>query len=393
MLNIDTLKCTYTNEQILVILLTRIYFNTQKIEEVRGFIDHEVIDWGVFYGLISVNDIRGFIYHIITVSQLAIDQQIHDTLKKDAMGITLFGSYQADLISHLKTEFEKSGITVIPYKGNTLAARYYTSPFLRESSDIDFLINKDELVQLRNCLYENGYAPRYNVSEHQMGFVMRYQRELSFKAPKNRMGISCSVELQWKLLENYFGQFHQYDFFVQHLQPYNAVDGTTQIGLAPTYDFLAVASHHLIREPLMRFKYLIDLACIVQTSSSQLDWKEINARFKLHNFSAFLWSGMNALEEVIGLQLPLPGNPAVAYHLFTATETRTGREALFRKNKLINLKLSFIEKIKFSLKTRLSLLVPNLNDLSNTNNPAWTIPLIIPVKSLRFLYTYLTKKG
>lgn len=393
MLNPEALKRTYTNEQILVILLTRIYFNTQEIEEVRDFTDHEVIDWGMFYKLISINDIRSFIYNILTVSQIAIDPQIYDTLKKDTMGITLFVSYQAGLLTHLKAEFEKMGIKVIPYKGNTLAARYYKSPFLRESSDIDFLINKDEFLQLRNCLYENGYVSGHNVSAHQMAFIMRFQRELSFKAPKSKMGISCSVELQWKLLDRYFGQFHQYDFFVQHLQSYTAVDGTTQVGLAPTYDFICVASHHLIKEPLMRFKQLIDLACIVQTSSSQLDWKEINTQFKLHNFSAFLWSGMNALEEIIGLQLSVSNTPVVAYHLFTATETRDGREYLFRKNELINLKLSFLKKIKFSLKTRLSLLVPNVKDLAATNAPAWTIPLIIPVKSLRFLYAYLTKKG
>ncbi|WP_165973379.1 nucleotidyltransferase family protein [Pedobacter sp. ok626] len=392
MLNIDTLKGPYTNEQVLVILLTRLYFGTQKIDDIRDFLDNEIVDWNVFYKLISVNDIRGFICEVITISQITIDQETHDRLKKDAMGITLVAANLAGLKNHLMIEFEKLGIKAVPYKGATLATRYYKSPLLRESSDLDFLVNRDEVPQLMKCLYENGYRSKFNISAHQMGFVMRFHRELSFQSPKNRMGISCGVELQWRLLENFFRQFHQHDFFVEYLQSYTAIDGSSHIGLAPTYDFLAVASHHLIREPLLKFKYLIDLACMVQTSSSQLDWEEINLQFKLHNFSGLLNSGMNALAEIVGLQLPVLNTVSPAYHLFSATEIKTGRNVYFRKIKLVNLKQSFLEKIKLSLKAHLSLLIPNLNDLSMTKAPAWTIPLIIPVKSLRFLYLYLTKR-
>lgn len=392
MLNIETLKRTYTEEQVLVILLTRLHFGTQAVEDVRDFLDKEVVDWHLFYKIISDNDIRGFIYDVVTVYQLPIDQQIHNALKKDAMAITLFGSYQADLIEHLENEFGKLGIMAISYKGNTLAARYYKAPLLRESSDIDFLVNKDQALQVRKYLLENGYESRHNVSTHQLGFALRFHREFAFRSPKNKMGITCSVDLQWKLLEGYLGPFHQYDFLSQHLQSYTAFDGATRVGLAPTYDFLCVASHHLIREPLMRFKYLIDLGCIVQTSSGQLDWEEISLHFKRYKFSEFLWSGMKALEDIIGLRLPLSNIPVVAYHLFTATELRSGRKILLRKIRLSNLKRSFPERLKFGLKARSSLLIPNLNDLSMTNAPAWTIPFIIPVKSLRFLYLYITKK-
>jgi hypothetical protein len=392
MLNIDKLKGTYTNEQVLVVLLTRLYFDTQEIEEVRDFMDKESIDWILFYKIISINDIRGFIYDVITVSHISIDQEIHDALKKDAMGINLVASNLVVLKSHLMTEFEKSGIKVVPYKGTTLAKRYYKSPLFRESSDIDFLVRKEDVPQLMECLYENGYKSKFNISAHQMGFVMQFHREISFQSPGNRLGISCSVELQWKLLEDYFGQFHQHDFFVQHLQSYTAIDGTSHVGLAPTYDFLAVASHHLIREPLLKFKNLIDLACMVHTSSSELDWEEICLQFKLYNFSGLLSSGMNALEEIIGLEVPVPDTPARGYHLFRATEIRRGRNVFFKKIKLINLNRPFLEQLKFGLKASLSLLIPNLNDLSRTDAPAWTIPLIIPVKSLRFLYFYVTKK-
>ncbi len=392
MLNIPTLKYTYTNEQILVILLTRLYFGTQRSEEIRDFLNKEIVDWKLFYKLITYNDIRSFINEVITVSQITIDQQIHDTLKKDTMSIALLGDYQADLITQLNTAFEKLDIRVIPYKGYTLGVRYYKAPHLRESSDVDLLVNKADLPLLRKYLYENGYEPKINISEHQIKFILRYYRELSYKSPQNRIGITCSVELQWKLLDYFYGQCWEYDQFVQNLQSFTATDGTVLVGLTPTYDFLCVASHHLIREPLMKFKYLIDLACIVQSSPGELDWNEVNLQFEKYKFSALLWSGINALEDIIGLQLPATNTPAAAYKLFTATENRSGLELYVRRRRLSDLNRTFKEKIEFYLRAQLFRLIPNLNDLSRTTLPAWTIPLIIPVKSFRYLYRNAIKK-
>ncbi|MBC9909732.1 nucleotidyltransferase family protein [Chitinophaga varians] len=391
MLSIDQLKRVYTNEQLLVILFTRLYFGTQGIDTLREFLDRETIDWMSFYKLISVNDIRGFVYHIVSESKIDMDASVYSALKKDVMGISLFGAYQADLLRRLKPAFEQLGITVIPYKGRVLAERYYSSPLLREGSDIDFLISKDDLLPLRKYLLENGFMSTYNVSEHQLGFAVRYHRELPFKSPKDRMGISCSVELQWKLLGSYFGPFPQYDFFIQHLQPYTTADGATQMGLAPTYDFLCVASNHLIKEALARFKYVIDLAAIIHTSSGQMDWGEINRQFKQHRFSNFLWSGLRALEDIVGLQFPIPDIPAVPYHLFAATELRSGKALYLALIKQTNLTRSLAGRIKFSLRAYWYWLLPNYKDLEATKGPAWAIPFLIPVKSLKFIYTYLTK--
>ncbi|MGN7824380.1 nucleotidyltransferase family protein [Chitinophaga sp. 22536] len=390
MLSIDQLKRSYTTEQLLVILLTRLYFKTQETAKVHEFLRKETIDWLSFYKLISVNDIRGFIYHVVTVSQLDIDPGVYDALKKDVMGITLFGACQADWLRRFKPAFESLGITAIPYKGRTLAERYYKSPLLREGSDIDLLISEKDLRPLRKYLFDNGFTSFFNVSDHQIGYALRFHRELSFRSPKDKMGISCSVELQWKLLADYVGPFLRYDFFVQHMQSYTAIDGTAQVGLEPTYDFLCVASHHLVKEALMRFKYVIDLAAMVHTSGSQLDWNEINRQFKLYHFSNFLWSGLRVLEEIVGLQVP--DVPVVPYHLFAATDLRSGRAFYLALVKHTNLKRSLPDSIKFSLKAWLSLLVPNYKDLSSSEAPVWTIPFITPVKSFKFIYAYITRQ-
>ncbi|WP_017258238.1 nucleotidyltransferase family protein [Pedobacter arcticus] len=390
MLSIGHLKTIYGNEETLIILITRLYFDKQSVGEVNDFLEKEEINWLLFYKLVQLNDIRGFVYEIVITSNISIDQSVFNALKKDTVGIILFGKYQLQLLNHLSQQFSNLGIRVINYKGVRFANRYYRSLSMRESADIDFLIKKDDLSKLRECLLSNDFISTYDVSEHQIGFLKKYQRELSLKSPKDKLGINCSVELQWKLVENYFGKFYEYDFLAKHLT--HDSNGTISMALSPTYDFLCIASHHLIREPLLKFKYLIDLACIIDKSGKNLNWEEIAAGFKRYKFSPFLWSGVNALEEIVGIKIPLSEKPAIKYHLFSFMKAKNDRENLFKKIKLIGLKLDFTERIKFKVKAYSWLLVPNTNDLSLTDKPAWAIPLIIPTKSFKLFYSFLFNK-
>jgi len=389
MLHIEELKDQYTIEQVLIVLLTRLYFGTQKKEEIERFLKEESIDWQVFYNQIAINDIRGFVYEIVVNYAFSIDQDILSALKKDTMGITLFGAYQSRLLDTLIKAFEEMDVKVIPYKGIALGERYYKKSYLRESSDIDLLVSKEDVYKLSQYLIHNGYSTDYNIAKHQMGAVIHFHRELSFKSTKNKMGISCSVELQWKLIEEYFGVFQQHNFFVKHMQSYTTTSGAQRMGLRPTYDFIAVASHHLIREPLLRFKYLIDLGCIVQNGNSELDWDEIQRQFKKGSYSNFLSSGTNALTEILGLVVPKSVNTKVAYHLFTSSTLRGGLKHLYRKVGLINLKLSLIDKIRFDVNIGISFLVPSLKELSKPFVNGWTIPFIILLKIIKFPFKVL----
>lgn len=393
MLHLDKLMATYSKEEVLVILITRVYFAYEDVQKVHDFISRSTIDWDKFYELITLNTIRGFIYEVITDANISIDTRIYDNLKKDAMRIRLVASYHADLTGTLTKDFENMGITVIPYKGYTLATRYYKTPYFREGSDLDFLVSKDDIDQLRAYLEDNGLTPKFAVSAHQMDFVIRFHRELAYAGPRNKIGISCSVEIKWKLLENYFHKSYDYEFFVKHLETYTSTDGSSLQVLTPTYNFIAVSYHHLIKEPLLKFKYLVDLACIIQTSAKQLDWKIIDSHFKENNFSPFLGSGINALQDIIGFEHSsvLEAQP-IPYHLFTVRKYRSVQQYYYMRCKLVNAKLSLSHKLRHSFKVYLALFVPNLKDLSQTKAPSWTIPMITPVKCVRFFYQHIVKK-
>ena len=392
MLPVDQLTDTYTTEQVLMILLTRLYFGTQTENDVQKFINEQGINWDAFYKLASVNQVRGFLYDIISSSRIKTDPKLISLLGKDATTITRLGFYQLKLTQNLLNDFKNKGITVIPYKGAVLAGRYYKTPFLRESNDIDFLADKDDVPALRAYFHKNGYETKFDAADKYLPFILRYYRDLAFTAPMHEAGLKCSVEIQWQLLDAYFGQFSGFDFFAPHLTEDNSRKDIPGSGLTPACDFLCAASHHLIKEPLWKFKYLVDLACIVQSSGSEFDWGKVINTFRACNYPDFLFSGMNALHEVLGISIPQESFSPVSYRLFMAGKHNNARRDHLQMLSVIYSKQTFVQKVKFSSKVFLSLFTPNLKDLSLIDLPAWAVPLLMPVKPFRLLYGYLFNK-
>lgn len=382
MLDIVALKKRYSNEEIFVILLTRYYFNKASKEELNLFLLSETIDWSAFYELVTINSIRSFAFGIVSELNLPINKQVYDALKKDYVAITFFSSHQRELTKTLINKFKAVGKEVIVYKGVHLADNYYKNANLRESSDIDFFIDIQDYDILEACLLANGAEPRYKLNKSQMDFFKKHFREHSFKSPINNFNLRYSVELQWRVIETYIGKFPSFNFFI--------VGRNSSLDV--TKDFLLVSSHHLIREHLLRFKYLIDLACILEKDPHQVDWQLIESTFKSNHFSNFLNSGLTALNEILGVEIPLKDYRNAHYKLFSFDKLSSPIKNTFKKFNEIGAKLTYGQKIKFKTRAYLSIFIPNAKDLANTNYPRWAFFLISPVKTINFLYKLIRSK-
>src|SRR5260370_38643204 len=53
--------------------------------------------------------------------------------------------------------FAREGIQVLPFKGPTLAMAAYGNLALRQFTDLDLLIRKEDVLRARGILLENGY--------------------------------------------------------------------------------------------------------------------------------------------------------------------------------------------------------------------------------------------
>src|SRR5471030_2638376 len=124
MLTIRDLKRDFSNEQILLVLFSRLYFSTGDRSDVQNFIRDQKINWDLLYKIARVHGIRSFIYAVITKFEISIDDALAIKLKKTQQA-TLFNNLnQLQAIGKLTSDFEKLGITIIPYKGVVFAHSY-----------------------------------------------------------------------------------------------------------------------------------------------------------------------------------------------------------------------------------------------------------------------------
>ncbi|GAB2686615.1 hypothetical protein GCM10027037_05740 [Mucilaginibacter koreensis] len=381
--SIDQLKSTYSTEQVLIILLSRLYFGIQQANHIHAYLKCTTVNWPAFYRIVCINNIRGFIYDVVINHHVQIDSLIFNQLKIDARVITQKSFYQFKLTRQLLNDFKSLSITVIPYKGSMLANNYYKNPFLRESSDIDFLVKVDDVCRIRSYLKQNGYKPKFDAADKYLPYLIENYKELSFTPPLHTSGLNCSVEIQWRLLESYFGNFPDYNFFAKALRWQTEPD---EIGLTETYDFICTASHHLIKEPLWKFKYLIDLACMIQTAGNRYTWDVITGIFKTYGYEKFLYSGLTALSEILGINFSCKTYSPTLYQLFLIEKyPQNYNRSYLQLLKVINSHQTFSQSLNFNTKALLSIFKPNLNDLK-LNLPAWAVPLLVLTKPFRILY-------
>ncbi|MEH2417060.1 nucleotidyltransferase domain-containing protein [Nostoc sp.] len=182
-------------------------------------------------------------------------------------------------------------ISAIPFKGPTLATLAYGNLVLREFSDLDILVRKDDYLRAKELLIRQGYRHKY-FPEHE---VDSYQAQLI--RDDGKVGIDLHYEMVTK------DSFFPLDStpFWQRLQPLS-IAGQTVATLQPE-DALLVAYIHGSKEDWRSLKRVCDFAELIR-AYPQLNWEQILEPVeRLGNKRGFLLALLLACNH---LSLPLP---------------------------------------------------------------------------------------
>ncbi|WP_448700077.1 nucleotidyltransferase family protein [Mucilaginibacter sp. AW1-3] len=301
MLTTQQLKDIYTSEQVALILLARLYFSTAGKIEVEDFIKSTPINWPKAYKIAKAHGVRPFIYYNIIKHQIAIGKNVELALKKDHAAIRLKNLKQASVTVNLINDLKKQNVTLIPYKGAFFAHSYYTDLALRESSDIDFFVSIHDAETIENYFTANNFTPKKAVSKKHLKFYQKLSKDIVYTSPSNDPDHSFSIEIHWRLMEKFSGNYPGYTFFSDHLEPVKFA-GSVVDKLQPTYDFLAVASNHFVKDVSSKFKYLVDAACLI-TTQPNLDTGLIFSTAAKYGFARKLNAGLSLTNDLLGIRL------------------------------------------------------------------------------------------
>lgn len=388
MLDTQQLKLVYNNEQVLLVLLTRIYFSTARPAEVESFVAGHTLNWQLFQQILRAHGMRSFIYGVVVNHQLKLNENLEFNLKKRYTNNRLKNFKQIKAAVELINAFKQQGIVIIPYKGAIFAQSYYTDVALRESADIDFLISKRDVKVVEDYFIGQQYEARTSVPRPYLNYYSNFFKDIVYY---NEQVIAASIEMHWRLIDRYAGNYPGYKFFSPHLVA-SPVGGLTINKLSPTYDFLAVASNHFVKDMGIKFKYLVDIACTITCKKELLDLDVIIGCARQYGFEKKLGVGLELVNELLGIELIGRKQELLSDELL-----KTPLQYPIHLNRLYINEPAFVKrslllqdnawnKCKFILRCLLYAFLPTYADINELKLPVYLLPVLIVMRPFRLVY-------
>jgi hypothetical protein len=300
MLTIQQLNKTYTAEQVTLVLLARLHFNTITPNEVINFITETTINWTLLYKISRAHGLRSFVYFIIKQHAINTHQQFERRLQKSYDKTRRQNLIMTIAASKMMSDLKKRGVVIIPYKGPFFAHSYYGDIALRESTDLDFLVAPNDVDEIENYFISNNYSAKTAVPKVYLKYYKQHFKDIVYRTPGNHDAFS--VEMHWRLMEKFSGDYPAYDFFLPHLKP-NAIGGLKVNKLSPTYDLIAVISNHFVKDMSTKFKYMVDVACLIHKQGVLVDEHILYETATRYGFKKRLQTGLALTENLLGIKM------------------------------------------------------------------------------------------
>lgn len=299
MYTVEQLKSLFAPEELLVILVTRLFLNRVGKEEVENYLENTRIDQERLYSILAVHGVRPLFYHTLTQHQVKIDNGAGQRLKEFYLENQARSMELAVLTSRVQTDLFQKGIQVIPFKGPAFSSRYYGNLGLRECTDVDFLARPTDITQIESYLKDSGEM-KLSVPAKYMKYYRKHFKEIVYtvKAVMHRF----SVEVHWILLNSYIGKYPQFDFFSRGIQP-EKLGSLHYNVLRPDYDLLAVASNHFVKDMSVKFKYLVDIACLLSSQGAAVDKQMIESVSGQYHCRKRMDYGFQLVSQLLGVSM------------------------------------------------------------------------------------------
>ena len=229
----------------------------------------------------------------------------------------------ADELLSILGVLEDGGIDAMPVKGLAVAERYYGSLALRPSADIDVLIHPGDAARARGLLQESGWkrrkAPSFVAAHHPFHDVQYHRPTPS--------GNAC-LELHSGLWDPRF--YRPLDDLWERATS-GSIRGRETRMLSDEDALLHLAIHRS-RSPL-RLRFLCDVAEVVRTRGTLLDWDTLVARAARARARTALFAGLALSRDLLGAPVPAEAlhRLGIGRSKWKLLQRTCGAEALFRE--------------------------------------------------------------
>jgi hypothetical protein len=306
MISTEKLMEDFGKEMTLIILCCRFHFGTTTLSDINLFISQSPPNDGLFLKLCRIHRIRPIAFKVVLQTEIAAD--LKNTVKNEFFRVIAENWKKSIETERIVSILQKENIVVSVYKGAAFTKQFYSEMDLRESSDIDLVIEKNDLDLIIKILEEDGYnAELKDIRTYLGDQYFHYYKDSSFTKFVNKKRISL-IEMHWRVSENHFDVPTLANSLIydskEDIQLINATVPTVN----KTSHFLSVFIHHTIKDTFRNLKAMVDIAQCFTHHSPEIEWDKVEVAVDDFNLSQSLDLSIFLSQELLGVPSPINRN-------------------------------------------------------------------------------------
>lgn len=190
---------------------------------------------------------------------------------------------------------EAHGIRAVPFKGPTLALCAYGDVALREFSDLDILVHRQDVLKVRKLLVGEGFKTTPELTASQQAALLRFDCACNFSNDKNVV-----FDVHWKFVAP-----HSFAFDTSGLwdRLETLTIGGKQLPTLSAEDLLPVLCLHGFTHFWERLGWICDIAGLIELQKD-FDWESVVNNATEQGSRRILSLGLMLAGEL--LETPIP---------------------------------------------------------------------------------------
>lgn len=234
------------------------------------FLAQQELDWNFLIQLASNHGVLPLLYtNLKAICPEAIPTAALDLLHRSFRRIAQRNRLLAGELVRVLGCLGEHEIAAVPYKGLVLAHLLYANLALRPSSDLDIIVQQQDILQVKELLMALGYQPKVEMTDAQEVAYFASKTEHTYDFFHPEQGIT--IELHWRIEPRYSTVIEPKHFW--HNLELTSFAGTTIVNL-PLEDWLPILCVHASRHAWERLMWLCDIAELLRVQP-EINWQKI----------------------------------------------------------------------------------------------------------------------
>ena len=273
-------------------LMINLVSETYSREEILEFIFSETISWDFFLQELLRNSVGPLTWEIIQKLKLEeiFPPKVIQGIKSSHQQTSFQNFFLFEETKKVVEALSKKRIPAILFKGSSLSQIVYKNFALRPCSDVDMLVSKDSMGEVKKTFFESGFTfPKDLIDER-----FYYQNHFHIAFYKTLKNCSVNIEAHWNLMDKYLlGATNIHEIW-ERKRPLQ-FEGIQTNGLCLEHEVIYLALHilkhgymnafiasnpaHLLYlfNPAAENKliWFVDIKKILETQNSSIDWPSL----------------------------------------------------------------------------------------------------------------------